>query len=362
MHPLADLFRPLQLRSVTLRNRIGMSPMCMYSAEDGHVGDFHLVHLGARAMGGAGLVIAEATAVEPRGRITPGDAGIWSDSHIAPWRRVTDFLRAMGATPALQIAHAGRKAGTSRPWDSRRGALPKDAGGWDVIAPSALPFRADLNHPAEMTRDDIRTVQGAFRDAARRALAAGFDMVELHGAHGYLQHSFLSPISNQRTDEYGGSFANRTRFMTETVRMIREVWPAHLPLAVRLSCTDWVEGAWAIEDSVALALLLKGEGVDLIDCSSGGSTMDAKIPVAPGFQVPLAERIRREAAIPVACVGMLGEPAEAERIVAEGHADVVLLGREYLRDPHWALRAAAALGHEGRLLPDQYQWAIGRKG
>ncbi len=340
---MSHLFAPLTLRSVTLRNRIGLSPMCMYSSEDGLANDWHLMHLGARAAGGVGLVIAEATAVVPEGRITPGDAGLWSDRHIEPLARINRLLKAQGAVPGIQLAHAGRKASAARPCDG--GAhLADSAGGWPTVAPSAVAFGDTLTKvPHALTVEEIVGVQSAFVAAARRALAAGYAWLELHGAHGYLAHQFLSPLSNHRTDRYGGSFENRTRYLLETTRAVRAVWPEHLPLTVRLSCTDWVEGGWTIDESVELSLQLKAAGVDLIDCSSGGSAPGAKIPVGAGYQVPFAERIRREAGIATAAVGMITEPMQADQIVRHGQADLVLLARELLRDPNWPLHAARAL-------------------
>jgi len=340
------LFEPLTIKSVTLRNRIGVSPMCEYSSVDGAATDWHLVHLGSRALGGAGLVIAEATAVSPEGRISPGDAGIWADKHVGPVTRINRFIKEHGATPGIQIAHAGRKASAARPWEG--GAhLADDAGGWPVLAPSALAFGGTLTKvPRAMSVADIERVQGDFVAAASRSLGAGCEWLELHAAHGYLMHEFLSPISNQRTDRYGGSFENRIRFLLDTTRAVRAVWPERLPLAVRISCTDWVEGGWDIEQSVELARHLKKEGVDLVDCSSGGTTPDAKIPVAAGYQVPFAERIRREAGIATAAVGFITEPAQADEIIRNGCADLVLLAREFLREPYWPRRAAIALGRK----------------
>ena len=313
--------------------------------------DWHLVHLGARAAGGAALVIAEATAVSPEGRISPGDAGLWADRHVEPLARINRFVKSQGAVPGLQLAHAGRKASAARPWDG--GAhLADDAGGWPVIGPSALAFGAPLTKvPREMTTADIARVQADFVAAAKRALGAGYEWLELHAAHGYLAHEFLSPKSNHRTDRYGGSFENRMRFLLETARAVRVAWPDRLPLTVRLSCTDWVEGGWNIEESVELSRQLKAEGVDLIDCSSGGGVADAKIPVGPGYQVPLAERIRREAGIATAAVGLITEAAQADGIVREGKADLVFLARAVLNDPHWPLHAAKALGQGAALKP-----------
>ena len=354
----AHLFAPLTIKSVTLRNRIGVSPMCQYSSDDGAATDWHLVHLGARAAGGAGLVIAEATAVSPEGRITPGDAGLWADRHIEPLIRINRFVKDQGAVPGVQLAHAGRKASAARPWDG--GAHLADAdGGWPTLAPSALAFGGDLPKvPQAMSEADIARVQGDFVAATQRALAAGYEWLEIHAAHGYLLHEFLSPLSNQRTDRYGGSFENRARFLIETTQAVRAVWPERLPLGVRISCSDWVDGGWDIEHSVALARLLKAEGVDLIDCSSGGLVPQAQIPVGPGYQVPFAERIRREAGIATAAVGLITAPTHADEIVRNGRADLVLLAREVLRDAQWPLRAAQALGQTAVLRPPvQYQRA-----
>jgi 2,4-dienoyl-CoA reductase-like NADH-dependent reductase (Old Yellow Enzyme family) len=352
---MPHLFEPLTIRSVTLRNRIGVSPMCMYSSEDGVANDWHLVHLGARAAGGAGLVIAEATAVSPEGRISPGDAGIWADKHVEPLARINRFVKAHGAVPGIQIAHAGRKASTRRPWEGG-GHLADNAGGWPIVAPSAIAFGEALTKvPAAMTPADIAQVQADFVAAAKRALAAGYEWLEIHGAHGYLANQFLSPLSNQRTDSYGGSFDNRIRFVVETVRAVRAVWPERLPLTIRLSCTEWVEGGWTIDESVELSRRLKGEGIDLVDCSSGGSSGTAKIPVGPGYQVAFAERIRREAGVATAAVGMITAPAQADEIVRSGQADIVLMAREFLRDPNWPLHAARTLNQVGAVkAPVQY--------
>lgn len=349
------LFDPFTLKSITLRNRVGVSPMCEYSAEDGVPNDWHLVHLGSRAVGGAGLVIVEATGVSPEGRISPGDTGIWSDAHIEPFARINRFVKAHGAVAGIQLAHAGRKASAARPWDGGD-HLPDDAGGWTPVAPSALAFGDGLDKvPHALTVDEIARVQADFVAAAKRALAAGFEWLELHSAHGYLSHEFLSPLSNQRTDNYGGEFENRIRFLRETTRAVRAVWPENLPLTVRLSCTDWVEGGWDIEQTVELSRRLKADGVDLIDCSSGGAVPDAKIAVGPGYQVPFAERIRREAGIATAAVGLITEAKQADEIVRSGQADVVLLAREFLRDPYWPAHAARALGQAGALpAPKQY--------
>lgn len=348
---MPHLFEPLTIKSITLRNRIGVSPMCQYSSDDGVATDWHLVHLGSRATGGAGLVTAEATAVSAEGRITPGDAGIWADKHIEPIARINRFVKAHGAVPGIQLAHAGRKASAARPWEG--GAhLADDAGGWPILGPSALAFGAPLTKvPRAMTTADIARVQAEFVAAAKRSLAAGCEWLELHGAHGYLGHQFLSPLSNRRTDAYGGSFDNRIRFLLETARAVRAVWPDRLPLTVRLSCTDWVEGGWDLDQSVELSRRLKTEGVDLVDCSSGGGVPSAKIPLGPGYQVPLAERIRREAGVATAAVGLITDPKQADEIIRSGQADLVLLAREFLRDPNWPLHAARTLGQVAAVAP-----------
>ncbi len=349
------LFEPFRVKSVTLRNRIGVSPMCQYSCADGAATDWHLVHLGSRAIGGAGLVSTEAAAVEARGRISPEDLGLWKDAHIEPLARVTRFIAAHGAVPAIQIAHAGRKGSTFRPW-SGSGSVPADKGGWTPVAPSALPFDPSWTVPHALTVEEIAGVTGHFADTAKRAEAAGFQWLELHFAHGYLAHEFLSPLSNHRQDAYGGSFEGRIRFVVETTRAVRRVWPDALPLAARLSCSDWVpEGGWTLEDSVSLAARLKAEGVDLIDCSSGGVVGHAKIPVGPDYQVPFAEAIRSRAGVSTAAVGMITGATQAEAIVASGKADMVMLARATLRDPYWPLHAALELGEKERAaIPPQY--------
>ena len=348
------LFAPLTIQSVTLRNRIGVSPMCQYSSTDGVANDWHLVHLGARAVGGAGLVIAEATAVSPEGRISPEDAGLWADKHIEPVARINRFVKQHGAVPGIQLAHAGRKASTSRPW-AGDAHLADDQGGWPTIAPSALVFGGELiKVPRAMTEADIRRVQAEFVAATQRSLAAEVEWLELHFAHGYLAHEFLSPLANRRTDAYGGNFDNRIRFALETTRAVRSVWPERLPLTVRLSCTDWVPGGWDIEQSVELSRRLKTEGVDLIDCSSGAIIPGVKIPVAPGFQVTFAERIRREVGMATAAVGYITEPNQADDVVRNGQADVVLLAREFLRDPYWPAHAAKIRGQKISDPPLQY--------
>lgn len=339
----AHLFTPLTLRGVTFRNRIAVSPMCQYSSQDGFANDWHLVHLGSRAIGGAGLVTMEATAVEARGRISPWDHGIWKEEHIEFLSRIAAFLKGYGAVAGIQLAHAGRKASSRRPWEGGA-AIPESEGGWRPVAPSAIPFRQGDPAPAELSKEDIHRVVNAFAEAAKRALRAGFQAIELHGAHGYLMHEFLSPLSNHRTDEYGGPFENRIRFGLETIEAVRAAWPAELPLLLRISATDWMEGGWGIEDSVELARRVKPLGVDLIDCSSGGSSLEQKIPMAPGYQVPFAERIRREADILTGAVGLITAAHQADEIVRSGQADLVSLARQFLRDPYFPLRAARELG------------------
>ena len=347
------LFSPLALRSVTLRNRIGMSPMCQYSADEGRAQDWHVVHYGARAVGGVGLVIVEATGVEARGRISAGCLGLWEDGQVEPLARVVRAVAAAGATPAIQLAHAGRKASVRVPWD-QGGAprLPAD-GGWMPVAPSPLPFAPGHAVPEALDEAGIAGVVGSFAAAARRALAAGFPVAEVHAAHGYLLHQFLSPLSNQRTDRYGGSLENRARLLREVVAAVRREWPERLPLLVRLSCTEWTAGGLDLPEVVQVSRMVKDLGVDLVDCSSGGNVATARIPAGPGYQVPFAEAVRRDAAIATAAVGMITSPAQAETIVRTGQADVVLLARELLRDPQFPLRAARELGVDGPW-PAQY--------
>jgi 2,4-dienoyl-CoA reductase-like NADH-dependent reductase (Old Yellow Enzyme family) len=349
---LAYLFEPLILRGVTLPNRIAVSPMCEYSCVDGLANEWHVVHLGSRAVGGSGLVLTEAAAVSPVGRISPEDLGLWSDAQVEPLARVVRFVRSQGSYAGIQLAHAGRKASTPAPWKGQ-GRVEFSDGGWQPIAPSAIAFSPELHTPTTMTKDEIRQTLTDFAAAANRALAAGVEVIELHAAHGYLAHQFLSPLSNQRTDEYGDSFANRVRFVLEMVAAVRQQWPERLPLFVRISATDWVEGGWTLDESVELARLLKAAGVDLIDCSSGGLVPYASIPAGPGYQVPFADRIRREAGIATGAVGMILAPAQAEHILRTGQADLVLLARELLRDPYWPLHAAEALHHKAEW-PAQY--------
>jgi 2,4-dienoyl-CoA reductase-like NADH-dependent reductase (Old Yellow Enzyme family) len=354
---MSALFSPLTLRGVTLRNRVAVSPMCEYSSDDGFADDWHVVHLGSRAVGGAGLVFTEAIAVTPEGRISPHDLGIWKDEHVAELARIARFCEAQGARWGTQLAHAGRKGSTNRPWDGG-GAVQQ--GGWTPVAPGDEAFDPQYPVPSALDEAGIARIVSAFAAAARRTLDAGGSAIEIHGAHGYLVHEFLSPLVNRRTDRWGGSFENRTRLAREIARSVRSVWPERLPLFIRLSATDWVEGGWDIEQTVELARALRDDGVDLIDLSSGGAVPVAAgtIPVGPLYQTPFAERVRREAGIATGTVGMIVEPADAEAIVAGGRADLVLLARELLRDPYWPLFAARALGAQIEW-PPQYRRAVG---
>jgi 2,4-dienoyl-CoA reductase-like NADH-dependent reductase (Old Yellow Enzyme family) len=349
------LFEPFTQRSITLRNRLVVSPMCEYSAIDGVPDDWHLVHLGSRAVGGAGAVIAEATAVSAQARISPQDTGLWNQAQQEAWQPITRFIKAHGAIAGVQLAHAGRKASTLRPWDGH-GPVPAGQGDWLTVAPSALPFDAGWNMPRALDDAGIQAVIADFRAAAQRALAAGFELIELHAAHGYLLHQFLSPLSNQRSDRYGGSFENRSRLVREVIAAVREVWPVELPLWLRVSATDWAEGGWDIGQSVELARQVKPLGVDLVDVSSGGLVPHAKIVLAPGYQVPFAAQIRREAGIATGAVGLITGAEQAAQIVATGDADVVLIAREGLRDPYFPRRAAQQLGAKIDA-PAQYQRA-----
>ena len=341
---MSQLLSPLSIRKIILRNRIAMSPMCQYSAREGFAGDWHLVHYGTRASGGAGLIIVEATAVWPEGRITPGDLGLWSDDHIPGLRRITDFIHSQGAVAGIQLAHAGRKASCALPWEGGK-QLDLRNGGWATVAPSAIPFSPGERAPGMADGICIERIISGFRNAAARALKAGFRVAEIHSAHGYLLQEFLSPVSNRRTDEYGGSFENRTRLLTEVTKAIRTVWPEDYPLFVRISSTEWTDGGWTPEESVRLAPLLQQAGADLIDCSSGGNIHDAKIPVGPGYQVPFAEMIRKSG-IMTGAVGMITEARQAEEIISAGRADLVLLGRELLRNPCFPLHAAREMKTE----------------
>jgi len=341
---MSQLFDPLTIRGVRLANRIVVSPMCQYSSENGFAGEWHLVHLGSHAVGGAGLVMTEAAAVLPEGRISPEDLGIYSDDHIDFLSRITRFVHSQGGIAGMQLAHAGRKASTWAPAKGR-GAISPENGGWaDVAAPSALPFADDYPHPEALTKDGIQIVVKAFAEAAHRALEAGFQVIEIHAAHGYLLHEFLSPLSNKRDDEYGGTFGNRIRLVLEVVNAIRKICPEDMPLFVRISATDWTENGWDIIDSIELARHLKAAAVDLIDCSSGGNVADAKIPIGPGYQVNFAEQIHRDAEILTGAVGMITGPAQADQIIRSGQADLVFLARQMLRDPYWPLTAARELG------------------
>ncbi len=360
MSSTPDLFSPLSIRGVTLRNRIVLSPMCQYSSVDGFATDWHVVHLGTRAVGGTGLILCEATAVDPVGRITPNCLGIWKDEHIDGLRRATKFIADRGSVSGIQLAHAGVKASRHRPWHPKsNGYVPVEEGGWMPVGPTAERFGQDGPVPHELTIAEIRGVRDAFAAAATRSIAAGFEVIELHFAHGYLGHSFLSPLMNRRTDAYGGPFDHRVSFPLETVKAVRQVMPDSMPLLVRISGTDWVEDGWTVDDSVEFAKLLKRGGVDLIDCSSGGASRSAKIASGPGYQVPIAERLRREADVLTGAVGMITEPAQADAIVREGKADLVFLGRELLRNPYWPLTAWTELkGAPPAPIAAEYAWAL----
>jgi 2,4-dienoyl-CoA reductase-like NADH-dependent reductase (Old Yellow Enzyme family) len=354
---MSELFSVLRLRGLEFRNRVFVSPMCQYSSRDGLANDWHMVHLGSRAVGGAALVCAEATAVSPEGRISPADAGLWSDAHADALRPIAAFIKSQGAAAGVQLAHAGRKASTDVPWRGG-GPLKESEGGWETLAPSALPFAEGHTRPREMNAEDLESVISQFREATVRAHEAGFEVVELHMAHGYLLHEFLSPLSNRREDEYGGSFENRVRFPLRVTEAVRAAWPERLPLFVRISATDWAEGGWDLEQSIEFSVRLRAAGVDLVDCSSGGLVPGVKIPVGPGYQVPFAAAVRERAGIATGAVGMITEPRQAEEINAGGEADAVLLARAMLRDPYWTLRAAKALGVKAQW-PMQYGRADG---
>lgn len=356
---MSRLFSPMTLRGTTFRNRAWVSPMCQYSSDDGHPTDWHLVHLGSLARGGAGLVLQEATAVTPEGRISPWDAGIWTDEHAEDYARIAAFVRGQGAVPGIQLAHAGRKASTQRPWEGSGYVEPAD-GGWATVGPSPIAF-GEWPVPKELTTAEIAEVVEAFAVAARRAHAVGFEVVELHAAHGYLLHQFLSPLANHRADAYGGGLAGRSRLLLEVVRAVRAGWPDDKPLLVRLSATDWAEDGWDVEQTVEVARLLAAEGVDLVDVSSGGLTPAQRITVAPGYQVPFARAVREGAGLPVAAVGLITDPHQAEQVLADGSADAVVLARELLRNPHWPLLAAAELGDEPTHWPPQYLRAVPRR-
>ncbi len=350
---MAHLFEPLELRGTRLRNRIGVSPMCQYSCSEGLATEWHLVHLGSRAVGGAALVFTEAAAVAPEGRISPQDLGIWSDAHAEALAPVVRFVHAQGSLAGIQLAHAGRKGSTKRPWEGQ-GKAAETEGGWSrVVAPSAIAFREDYPTPQEVDEPGIAAVVRAFADAAARAAQAGFDVVEIHAAHGYLIHEFLSPHANRRSDRYGGSFENRTRLAREVVEAVRRAWPERNPLFLRISSTDWLPNGWDVEQSVELARQVRLLGVDLVDCSSGGIAPNETIPAGPGYQTAFAEQIRREAGIATAAVGMITEPVQADHVIRSGQADMVLMAREFLRDPYWPLRAAQELGNAASW-PAQY--------
>lgn len=354
----ASLFDPLRQRDVTLRNRVGVSPMCTYSAEEGLAAPWHAAHLGARAIGGAGLVMTEATAVEPAGRITPNCLGLWSDAHVDALRPVTAAIRAGGAVPAIQLAHAGRKASTHRPWAEARGPVAEEDGGWTPVGPTADPFRPGDPSPRALSETDLEGVVNAFAAATERAQAAGFEVIEIHGAHGYLIHSFLSPLANRRDDGWGGDLAGRMRLALDVARAVRDAAGEATPVWMRLSAVDGPEDGWRIEDTVRLAVAAADAGVDLIDCSSGGAAPGARIEGGPGAQVPFAEAVRSQAGVASAAVGGITEPTQADAIVREGRADVVLLGRAMLRDPFWAIHAAQHLNRAAPW-PDPYGWAVG---
>jgi len=349
------LFSPLRIREIEFKNRIVVSPMCEYSAVDGHPQTWHLVHLGSRAVGGAGLVFTEATAVEARGRISPADTGIYLDAHVESWKPIVKFIHSQGAVAGIQLAHSGRKGSTAPPWLGGKTVAPHD-GGWEPVAPSALPFADGYPLPRALKTNDIGDLLSAFRKAAQRSLEAGFEVVEIHGAHGYLLHEFMSPLSNLRDDEYGGSFANRIRLPLAVASAVREIWPARLPLFFRVSSTDWAEGGWDLEQTIELSRHLKTAGVDLIDSSSGGAVPNATIPLGPGYQTRFAQEIRRNAGIATGAVGMITDPAQAETALVTEQADVIILARELLRDPYWPRRAAAALGAKIKP-PVQYERA-----
>ena len=354
------LLEPYTLRQLTFLNRIAVSPMCQYSSVNGLANDWHLVHLGSRAVGGAGLIFTEATAVTADGRITAQDLGLWNDQQIEPLQRITRFIRAQGAVAGIQLAHAGRKASTWRPWLGKQGSVRVEEGGWVPVGPSPIAFDPRHTVPTQLDERQIQDVIQAFADAAKRALEAGFSVVEVHAAHGYLLHQFLSPLSNQRRDQYGGSFENRIRLVLQVTEAVREVWPQELPLFVRVSATDWVEDGWNPDETVELARRLKALGVDLIDVSSGGTSANAEIPVGPGYQTRFAESIRKASGIATGTVGMITEPAQAEHILRTGQADLILLARELLRDPYWPLHADDDLGGKQATWPAQYQRATHR--
>jgi 2,4-dienoyl-CoA reductase-like NADH-dependent reductase (Old Yellow Enzyme family) len=353
---MPHLFSPIKIKNIELKNRLMVSPMCEYSSEDGFANDWHLVHLGSRAIGGAALVITEATAVSREGRITAGDLGIYKDEHITKLKQVTDFIHGHDSVAGIQLAHAGRKASHQIPWEGGAQIPSGQPGGWKTVAPSTLPFTENEEPPAALDKAGIEKVKADFKNAALRAIAAGFKVIELHGAHGYLIHEFLSPLSNHRTDEYGGSFENRIRFLLEIIESVRTVWTEENPLFVRISASDWTEGGWTADDSVALAKVLENKGVDLVDCSSGGNVANAKIPLKPGYQVEFAEKIKEETNMLSGAVGLITEAVQADNIITNGQADLVIMARELLRDPYFPLRAAHELGFDVKW-PVQYERA-----
>ncbi len=356
---MAQLFTPFKIRGIELKNRIVVSPMCQYSAQDGFANDWHFVHLGTRAVGGAALVFTEATAVSPEGRISPHDLGIWKDEHIEQLQKITRFIELQGAVPGMQLAHAGRKSSKTEPWNGDK-LIPASDGGWKTLAPSPLAFSADSDTPLELSKEEINRIVEDFKSAAARALKAGFKVLEIHGAHGYLINEFLSPLSNHRTDEYGGSFDNRMKFLLEVTAAIRSVWPENYPLFLRISASDWSPEGWSVEDSVHLAKVVKEKGIDLIDCSSGGVIPAVKIPAAPGYQLPFAEAVRKGADIPTGAVGIIVSAEQAEAILAKGQADLIFMAREMLRDPYFPLRAARELDYDIKW-PLQYERAKRKK-
>lgn len=347
---MSKLLSPIRIKNISIRNRVVVSPMCQYSAVDGFANDWHLVHLGSRAIGGAGLIIQEATAVSSEGRITPADLGIWKDEHIEKLKSITSFIHQHGAIAGIQLAHAGRKASCAKPWEGGK-QLKEPEGGWQTMGPSAIPFHEEEVVPHSLDMDGIRKVVADFKNAAQRALVAGYKLVEIHAAHGYLIHQFLSPLSNRRTDKYGGSFENRIRLLLEIVQAVKSVWPEDLPLFVRISATDWAEGGWDIDEAVKLSFILKELGVDMIDCSSGGLVPYAKIPFVPGYQVSFAERIKKESGILTGAVGLITEVKQAEEILEKDQADLILIARASLRDPYFALHAA-------KILEDDINWPL----
>lgn len=357
---MTSLFDELKIKDITLRNRIAVSPMCQYSSEDGMANEWHTVHLGSRAIGGFGLIICEATAVEPEGRISPSDAGIWSDKHIEPLLKINRFINENGSVAGIQLAHAGRKASTAVPWErhKNKGTLNKSENGWDIIAPSPIPFSEGYSTPKEMTINDIKNVIEKFKEATIRAIQAEYKWLEIHAAHGYLINSFLSPLGNQRTDNYGGSFENRISFLIEIIDSVKKVWNENYPLTVRISASDWVDNGWTIEDSIELSKVLKEHGVDLIDCSSGGMVNYAKIKAEPNYQVEFSNKIKNQAQILTGAVGLITEPLQAQEILEKNQADLIFLAREALREPYWPIKAAQTLKHDFKIyIPKQYERA-----